>query len=62
MGAGAPKDVFSREIWLEGDLSEEERARLLDIAERCPVSRTLSAGVAVQSRLVDQPLVGEATS
>lgn len=57
--AGAPKDVFERVIHLEGDLSEEERARLMEIAERCPVSRSLSAGSVVTSRLADDPQPGE---
>lgn len=35
--------IVSR-ILLIGDLSDEERARLLAIADRCPVHRTLSAG------------------
>ncbi len=34
-------DRFFRTIALEGELSTEQRCRLLDIAERCPVSRTL---------------------
>jgi putative redox protein len=50
-GDGEAKDVFVREILLEGDLSSEERQRLLDIAERCPVSRTLAAGVVIRSAL-----------
>lgn len=32
---------IEREITLTGDLSEDDRARLLEIAERCPVHRTL---------------------
>lgn len=35
-------DRFSRVLELKGDLSEEQRQRLLEIAERCPVHRTLS--------------------
>ena len=62
MTAGAEKDVFTREITLRGDLSEEERARLLSIAERCPVSRTLSAGVTIRSSLADDAPAGEATA
>lgn len=34
-------DRFERVIELAGDLSGEDRQRLLDIAERCPVSQTL---------------------
>jgi putative redox protein len=48
---GAPKDVFDREIILQGDLSEEERVRLFEIAERCPVSLALTRGVVIQTTL-----------
>ncbi|VWX57444.1 OsmC family protein [Sphingorhabdus sp. 109] len=34
-------DVIDRSITLEGDLSEEDRRKLLEIAEKCPVHRTL---------------------
>lgn len=42
---------ISREITLEGALSEEQRARLLEIAERCPVHRTLGGEIKIRSRL-----------
>lgn len=39
---GAPTtDRFHRIIYLEGELIEEQRSRLLQIAEHCPVSETL---------------------
>lgn len=60
--SGAAKDVFSRVIRLDGDLSAEERARLLDIAERCPVSRTLTGGSVIQTTLDQDGVVGEASS
>jgi len=60
--AGASKDVFSREIQLEGDLSVEERQRLFEIAARCPVSLTLTAGAVIQSTLTEVALAGEATA
>ena len=34
-------DIFHREITLTGPLDDTQRQRLLEIAERCPVSRTL---------------------
>ncbi len=34
-----------------GELSEEQRRRLLEIAEHCPVSRMLASGVGIRSRL-----------
>ena len=34
-------DVIDRSITLEGDLTEDQRQRLLEIADKCPVHRTL---------------------
>ena len=45
-------DRIDREIALEGPLSDEQRTRLLAIAERCPVHRTLTSEVRIDSRLV----------
>jgi uncharacterized OsmC-like protein len=45
-------DEFRRDIALEGDLADAERQRLLDIADKCPVHRTLHGDVNVVSRLV----------
>ena len=45
-------DRIEREIALAGPLDEEQRARLLDIANRCPVHRTLTSEIDIQSRLV----------
>lgn len=41
------------EIRLEGDLTEEQRERLLEIANRCPVHRTLTSEIKVRSCLSD---------
>jgi putative redox protein len=46
-------DQITREIELEGDLTEEQRQRLLEIAHRCPVNRTLTSEIKVRSRLVE---------
>ena len=35
------------ELLLGGDLSDEQRQRLAEIASRCPIHRTLSEGVAI---------------
>lgn len=43
-------DRFERRIAIEGDLDAETRARLLEIADRCPVHRTLEAGAAIVTR------------
>ncbi len=46
-------DRIEREISLVGDLSGEQRQRLLEIADRCPVHKTLHSEVNIVSRLVD---------
>ena len=42
---------FNKVIELEGDLDETQRARLLEIAERCPVNQTLQKTVEINSSL-----------
>jgi putative redox protein len=49
---GAKVDVFQREITLEGDLDTDQRKRLLEIADKCPVHRTLEATSRVETTLV----------
>jgi putative redox protein len=44
-------DRIERELSLEGTLTQEQRARLLDIANRCPVHRTLTSEISIQTRL-----------
>ena len=39
-------------IVLEGPLDPEQRARLLEIAERCPVHRTLRSETQIVTRIV----------
>ncbi len=43
-GDGIKRDVFTRVIVIEGELDEAQRARMLEIANKCPVHRTLEAG------------------
>jgi putative redox protein len=50
-----PPDVFDRRIALEGPLDAEQTARLMDIAEKCPVHRTLEAGAQVVTGQLDTP-------
>jgi uncharacterized OsmC-like protein/alpha/beta superfamily hydrolase len=42
-------DRIDRTIQLEGDLDDEQRQRLLEIADKCPVHRTLGAEIAVRT-------------
>ena len=46
----ARMDSLEREVTLEGPLDDEQRKRLMEIADRCPVHRTLSAGVVIETR------------
>ena len=44
---------IERDIELTGDLSDEQRERLLEIANKCPVHRTLHSEIEVSSSLTD---------
>jgi putative redox protein len=50
-GRDARIDQIERDIELTGALSEDQRARLLDIANKCPVHRTLTSEIHIQTRL-----------
>ena len=41
---------YALEITLEGELSAEQRARLMEIADKCPVHRTLHSEIDVRTR------------
>jgi uncharacterized OsmC-like protein len=45
-------DRIEREIELEGPLEEKQRRRLLEVADMCPVHRTLKSEVLVENSLV----------
>ncbi len=45
-------DQFNREIEIEGPLDEKQRNRLLEIANKCPVHKTLEANSVIQSSLL----------
>ncbi len=46
-------DYFDRAIKLKGDLDERQRQRLLEIANKCPVHRTLHNDVKVNTKLIN---------
>jgi uncharacterized OsmC-like protein/alpha/beta superfamily hydrolase len=48
-------DYIQREVELQGALSQEQRERLLEIADRCPVHRSLHSENHVESWLKDSP-------
>jgi uncharacterized OsmC-like protein len=45
-------DRIELEIQLVGDLTEEQRSKLLEISHKCPVYRTLVSEINIRSRLV----------
>jgi putative redox protein len=51
-GSGDKIDTWRRRIKLSGDLSEDQRQRLLQIADKCPVHRTLERSSEVLTELV----------
>ncbi|HEY4144381.1 alpha/beta fold hydrolase [Pinirhizobacter sp.] len=48
-------DLFSRTVCFEGDITDEQRARVMEIADRCPVDITLSSGARIQTRFGAPP-------
>jgi putative redox protein len=54
--AGTPNaaniDLFRRRITVTGDLDAEQRLKLLEIADKCPVHKTLEASSRVETELV----------
>lgn len=49
---GQKIDTFTRDITLIGDLDDDQRAKLITIADKCPVHRTLEAKAAIITREV----------
>ncbi len=45
-------DLFRRKIRLEGPLDQTQRARLLEIADKCPVHRTLEGSAQITTELL----------
>lgn len=46
-------DTFHREIKLTGDLDEKQKARVLQIADKCPVHKTLHSKTQVVTKLIE---------
>jgi uncharacterized OsmC-like protein len=45
-------DRIECEIQLTGSITAEQRSRLLEIAETCPVHRTLKAEIEIKTQLI----------
>lgn len=52
LGSNLDVTEIERDIIFHGDLDDEQRARLLDIANRCPVHRILSNPIQINTRMV----------
>jgi putative redox protein len=46
-------DRIHRDIELKGALTQEQRIKLLEIADKCPVHRTLTSKIEIYTRLVE---------
>jgi uncharacterized OsmC-like protein len=45
-------DRIERDIHFAGPLTEEQRSKLLEIANKCPVHRTLQSEIDIETRVV----------
>ena len=48
---GKPVDMIDRIVRLDGPLDDEQRAKLIEIAEKCPVHRTLTNRIDISTML-----------
>lgn len=51
--SSAKIDTFTKTIKIEGDLTREQKERLMEIADRCPVHRTLMSSVQIISSQIE---------
>jgi putative redox protein len=51
LSAVSKVDVFTREIHLTGPLDDDQKQRLLEIADKCPVHRTLESEIKIETVL-----------
>ena len=55
----AKPDLFTRTLAIDGDIDAAQRQRMLEIANRCPVHRTLEGGARVETSLGEPPAAAE---
>ena len=48
--------VITRQLDLEGDLDADQRQRLIEIADKCPVHKTLSGTITIQTTALPSTL------
>ena len=42
-------DVIEKRLFVEGDLTDEQLKRIHEIAEKCPVNKTLQSEIKIQT-------------
>ena len=60
--ANTKRSLFTMKLVLNGDLDQAQRARLLEIADHCPIHRTLQNPVDFETVLVDDARLGNTNS
>ena len=45
-------DRIEREIAVDGELTEEQRTKVLEIADKCPLHRTLTSEISIRTTLL----------
>ncbi|WP_295952442.1 OsmC family protein [Rhodoferax sp.] len=50
---GQVRYQLQRSLHIEGDITPEDRAKLLEIANKCPIHRVLEGDISVATTLVD---------
>ena len=56
------RDIFDREIEMEGPIDAAQKDRLTAVAERCPVHLTLTRGSDIQTKVVQIPMTAQPTT
>jgi len=46
-------ETFTRDIQLIGSLSAEEKVRLIEIANKCPIHKALAGDIQIKTQLVN---------
>ena len=46
-------EVYTRDVQLQGSLSEEEKNRLIEIANKCPIYKAIAGDVQIKTQLVN---------
>ena len=46
-------ETFSRDIQLQGNLSTDDKERLLEIANKCPIHKALAGQIQIKTQLVN---------